>query len=86
MESFFHFGISTITEPSHGIILSLWDFGYHGAFSWNHSFTLGFRLSQSLLMESFFHFGISAITEPSHEIILSLLDLINMYSHKHIST
>jgi hypothetical protein len=37
MESFFHFGISAITEPSHGIILSLWDFGYHGAFSWNHS-------------------------------------------------
>jgi hypothetical protein len=23
-------------EPSHGIILSLWDFGYHGAFSWDH--------------------------------------------------
>jgi hypothetical protein len=61
-----------ITEPCHGIILSLWDFGYHGAFSWNHSFTLGFRLSRSLLMESFFHFGISAITEPSHGIILSL--------------
>jgi hypothetical protein len=32
-----HFGISAITEPSHGIILSLWDFGYHGDFSWNHS-------------------------------------------------
>jgi hypothetical protein len=67
MESFFHFGISAITEPSHGIILSLWDFGYHRAFSWNHSFTLGFRLSRSLL----------------NGIILSLLDLINMDSHKH---
>jgi hypothetical protein len=85
MESFFHFGISAITEPSHKIILSLWDFGYHGAFSWNHSFTLGFQLLRSLLMESFFHFRISAITEPSHGIILSLLYLINMDSHKHIS-
>jgi hypothetical protein len=87
MESFFHSGISAITEPSHGIILSLWYFGYHGAFSWNHSFTLVFRLSQSLLMESFFHFGrlsrsllmesffhfgISAITEPSYGIILHI--------------
>jgi hypothetical protein len=86
MESFFHFGISAITEPSHGIILSLWDFSYHGAFSWNHSFTLVFQLSRSLLMESFVHFGILAITEPSHGIILSLWDLINMDSHKHIST
>jgi hypothetical protein len=64
MQSFFHFGISAITEPFHGIILSLWDFGYHGAFSWNHSFALVFRLTRSLFMESFFHFGISAITEP----------------------
>jgi hypothetical protein len=74
MESFFHFGISAITEPSHGIILSLWDFSYHGALSWNHSLTLGFRLSRSLVMESFFHFGIPAIMEPSHGIILSLWD------------
>jgi hypothetical protein len=36
-------GTEVVTEPCHGIILSLWDFGYHGAFSWNHSFTLGFR-------------------------------------------
>jgi hypothetical protein len=36
-------GTEAVTEPCHGIILSLWDFGYHGAFSWNHSFTLGFR-------------------------------------------
>jgi hypothetical protein len=34
-----HFGISAITEPSHGIILLLYAFGYHGVFSWNHSFT-----------------------------------------------
>jgi hypothetical protein len=86
MDSFFHFGISAITEPFHEIVLSLWDFGYHEAFSWNHSFTLGFRLSQSLLMESFFHFGISAITEPFHGVILSLRDFINMDSHKHTST
>jgi hypothetical protein len=44
--SFFQYGISAITEPFHGI--TLWDFGYHKAFSWNHSFTLGFRLSRSL--------------------------------------
>jgi hypothetical protein len=86
MESFSLNGTQAITEPFHGIILSFWDFGYHGAFSWNHSFTLGFRLSRSLLKESFFHFGISAIMEPSHGLILSLLDLINMDSHKHIST
>jgi hypothetical protein len=74
-------------EPfSRTFSFSRWNSGYNGAFSWNHSSTLGFRLSRSLLMESFFHFGISAITEPSHGIILSLLDLINMDSHKHIST
>jgi hypothetical protein len=78
MNFFFHFGISAITEPSHGIILSLWNFDYNGTFSWNYSFTLEFRLSRSLFMESFFHFGISAITELSHGIILSLLDLINI--------
>jgi ribosome-associated toxin RatA of RatAB toxin-antitoxin module len=66
MESFFHFGISAITEPFHVIILSLWDFSYHRVFSCNHSFTLGFQLSQNLLMESFFHIGISTITEPFH--------------------
>jgi hypothetical protein len=53
-------GTQAITESFHGIILSLWDFVYHGSFSWNHSFTLGFWLSRSLFMESFFHFGISA--------------------------
>jgi hypothetical protein len=46
-------------KPFHETFLSLWDPGYHRAFSWNFSFT----------------FGTSAITEPFRETFLSLLDL-----------
>jgi hypothetical protein len=54
-----HGGIQAKTEPFLQIFLSQWNSGGNGALSWNHSFTLGFRLSRSLLMESFFYFGIS---------------------------
>jgi hypothetical protein len=34
----FSFGTSAIMEPFHGVILSFWNLGYHGAFSQNFSF------------------------------------------------
>jgi hypothetical protein len=45
-------GILAITEPFHGIILSLWDFDYHGAFSWNLGYHGAF-LKLSFLMMGF---------------------------------